>query len=636
MPPNTKPTQEDDRPVALLPGGSVELNQTAEQLGRLLDETGRYFCRGSVVVKLGQDENGSNVLKTMKPAHMPSAFESVARLCKLDKDGHEISTTCSKSNAELIMHAEPFLAALPPIHVVTNCPVLIERDGKLIQVHEYDRESGILAGGEEVPNVSLDEAKRLLTELLSGFNFVSPSDKSRALAMLISPALVFGGLLGGRAPLFLMEADKSQTGKGFLVKIMAATFGGGLKIITQRKGGVGSLDESLSTALIKGGAFISLDNLRGKTDSPAIESLLTEDTFQARTPYSENIEIDVRRVIFTATSNRAEFTTDLSNRSSVTRLLKQPDGHQFRKYNEGDILDHVPKHSQKYLAAIFAVVREWHDQGKLRTDETAHSFRSWVQTLDWIVQHILDEAPLMEDHKSAQARIANPALTWLRDVAMAVVQSGQTDEWIRTNKVLDILEHSPEDIEIPGLKDGCDLADEGTLKTVWRELGKKLGRCFHQSEDLIQLDNLHIERQEYPNDRAGTTKEYRFSLVSPMVPHAPLVAPLVKPLVSPVAPVGSEHFHTNEVTDEEKINMLGAHEGHGGHEGNTAEMTNGRPQVQVADTVICSRCTSRRYVDTEIDGGDKVRRDCADCDLFIGFVRWDVLDSKTDEEDTPF
>ena len=94
--------------------------------------------------------------------------------------------------------------------------------------------------------------------------------------------------------------------------------------------------------------------MRGQIDSPAIESFLTEDSFLARAPHQAAVDIDPRRVILHLTSNRADITIDLANRSSCVRILKQPDGFRFRKYPEGDLLDHVRANQPRYLGAVFS------------------------------------------------------------------------------------------------------------------------------------------------------------------------------------------------------------------------------------------------------------------------------------------
>ena len=385
----------------------------------------------------------------------------------------------------------------------------MERNGQLIAISDYDEESGILAAGGPIPEIPLDVAKMLLDELVADFHFATPADRSRAMAAIITPSLIHGDLLGGRAPVDLGEADDSQTGKGFRNQLTAAIYGDRVGTITQRKSGVGGLEESFNQALVAGKVFISLDNVRGKVDSPAIESFLTEVKYYARTPYHPNVEIDTKRVYVQLTSNKAEITRDFANRSSCTRILKQKPGYQFVRYPEGDILQHVQTHQVLFLGAVFAVVRAWHQAGKPKTEETQHDFRPWAQTLDWIVQNILGEAPLMDGHRETQARMTNPAMGWLREVALAIQRAGRFDEWLRTHNIVDEIHKVPE-IKIPGLKDDGDLNDEPTRDRGLQATGRYLSKSFDGSE-TIEIDNLKIEKRESPDDEWRTKQEYRFT-----------------------------------------------------------------------------------------------------------------------------
>ena len=459
-------------------------------------------------------------------------MESVARLVAIQKtkDGfEEVSTTCSETTARLIQNAGEFLARLPPIKVLSPCPVLVERNGQLVQIVGYDRLAEVLAAGEPPPYMSLDEARELLNEITSDFCYTSPADRSRHLASIITPALVLGDLLGGRAPVDLTEANESQSGKGFKNKITSAIYGTKLRTITQRKSGVGGIEESFSSALLSGAAFIALDNLRDKVDLPSLESFLTEDTFQARVPYSGDVEIDARRIIVMATSNKAEITPDLANRSSIVRILKQTDGYQFRQFSEGNILDHVLANQPLYLGAVFAVVRAWHFAGKLRTTETGHDFRRWATTLEWIVQYLLLCPPLLGGHRAAQTRMATPALTWLRDVALAVVRVGRMGQWLRTHEILDVAEAAG--LDVPGATEDTNLEDEACRVKVLRAIGKRLGGCFR--DDKATIDGVMIQRQHTPDHESRLRSEYQFTLAttpeenaySPNPPNSPRMYP---------------------------------------------------------------------------------------------------------------
>lgn len=92
---------------------------------------------------------------------------------------------CTEQNAKLIQHCAAFQELLPPIFLLSRCPVLIERDGQLVQVSGYDRDSGILAFGEPATEVPLEDAVALLSEMLGDFHFAAPADRARALAAVI-------------------------------------------------------------------------------------------------------------------------------------------------------------------------------------------------------------------------------------------------------------------------------------------------------------------------------------------------------------------------------------------------------------------------------------------------------------------
>ena len=507
----------DSLPTVFLPGGPAPITQSAITLGGLLAKTDKYYNRGGTVVTLGRDKDGRPILETLKPAGLASVFESVAKLVEYAKEKGQLvpqDAICTEQGAKLIQHCPVFQSLLPPIHLLSRCPVLIERDGTLVQVSDYDRESGILAFGEPAPDMPLEDGVALLSDMLADFHFATFADRARALAALVTPAMVFGNHLGGRAPVDLGEADASQSGKGYRAKLTAAIYGHIVKTVTQKKGGVGSMEESFATALIQGYNFISFDNVRKTIDSPALESFLTEDTFQARSPHLTAIEIDPRRVIVQLTSNRAEITPDLANRSSCVRILKQPQGYRFKHYPEGGTLEHVRANQPLYLGAVFAVVRAWHAAGKPQTDITGHDFRAWAGRLDWIVQNILRAGPLLDGHRETQVRMATPVLNWLRDVALAIRNSGFLGTWLRANDLVEIISQKS-DTELPGLPDGSDLADDEIKKTVLRAIGRRMAQCFGV-EGVRTIDGFRIERKETadPLERR-TTREYCFQAGEP-------------------------------------------------------------------------------------------------------------------------
>jgi hypothetical protein len=119
--------------------------------------------------------------------------------------------------------------------------------------------------------------------------------------------------------------------------------------------------------------------------------------------------------------------------------------------------------------------------GKPRTQDTRHDFRDWCQVMDWIVQNVFGLAPLMNGHQSAQERVSNPALGFLRALALAVEAEGKLDEPLTAGDLVEVCQ--AHDIQLPHLRPGVD------DKTARQVAGRVLGRLFK--------GGARIEREGY-------------------------------------------------------------------------------------------------------------------------------------------
>lgn len=503
-------------PEVTLPGGATTITQSAQTLGRLIGKTNTTFLRGNKVFNLQFDADDQPSLTILEPARLASDFEKVAALKKFDKDGKLAPCTCNEQAAKLILISSTFQNELPRLVLVTNCPVLVEHDAKLIQIVGYDDRTGIFAGGKRANETSTTDAVRLIEDMLDEFLFVSESDRSRAIAAVITPALVMSGLLAGRPALDLGEADESQAGKGFRNKLTAAVYNSQATTVSQRRSGVGGMEESFDSALIQGKNFIAFDNVRGSFDSPRTESFLTEDTYLARAPYTGNIEIDTKRVVVMLTSNKAEITPDLANRSCIVRIRKQPPSYVFRSFREGDLLAHIRANQSRYLGAVFSVVRAWHEAGRPRQEVGGHDFRPWAGTLSWIIENVFHAPPLLEGHRDAQARVASPNLTWLRDIAIAVDRAGRLGQPLRPAAILEIAEGlEAQQSELPE-------GDESPSAAAMA-IGRKMNSCLNKGEH-VSIDRYLITRVDVPDEGGRIKRAYIFR-DSPNGPQSPPMRP---------------------------------------------------------------------------------------------------------------
>jgi hypothetical protein len=189
-------------------------------------------------------------------------------------------------------------------------------------------------------------------------------------------------------PIDLAEANASQSGKTYRCRMVCAAYGATPYTITKRDGGVGSLDESFSVAIVSGNPFIVIDNFRGALKSAILESSLKGmGSVEIRVPHHGGAQIQTRYINWMLSSNGVQGGLDFANRVIVTRILKQLMGYMFKAWGEGDVLAHIKANQSSVLGAIFAVVIEWDNgagRGQWRRD--TNSGQWWGCWTGWCNQ----------------------------------------------------------------------------------------------------------------------------------------------------------------------------------------------------------------------------------------------------------
>ncbi len=498
-------------------GGNISITSTAKRLAEVYSNKQELFYRRGRIVTI----NREGTFEDLTPEAAQSFFEPYVQFVTYEKDdkGHLISMplVLSRPQAAALIKALLRQEKMPLVQIVTNCPVLRERNNELRVISGYDRETGILARGAQPEEMFLSQAKAIIHEMFDDFKFVSEGDRSRAFAFLLIPALQWSGLVPTRnRPFLYWEADEKGGGKGYGGYMVTATYNFSPVTVSKKKSGVGKgIDESIDTQLIGGKPFTILDNLRGKIDSEALEAFLTSEKYAARKLH-QAMTVDTSYHVVMGTSNSAQLTSDLADRSLICRIIKQPESYVFKELaKDVDILTHIQKNQPRYLGAVFRIIREWHGRGRPRTNEYRHRFREWVQPLDWMCQHLLDAAPLMGGHQETQSRASTSHLSWLRKVAQAVEKSCLLDRDLQCYQLADICDNC--EITLPGLEEGRGFSDasEKERKQVFSQIGRKLSSCFkHVNAGALVIDGFTVERREVAA-MEGSYRTYRFSKLGP-------------------------------------------------------------------------------------------------------------------------
>ena len=484
--------------VIPVPTGEISYTDAAKIIFPVMGEKRLLFMRGRTPHEIALGEQEKDILIPASPERFCNQIESMGmRVARRENGTGEMAgkpvwrtTTFPVSSVKVLFRSDAAAEHLPPIRQLANCPILTA-SGEVLAKGYHDHAGGTyISQGREPDHVPLEVAKNALMELLVGFAFVTESDRSRALASLISPALKMGGHIVDDFPVDVAEANLSQSGKTYRLKLVPRLYAELPSAVTSAKGGVGSVDELIAGALIKGRPFIILDNFRGRLDSTILEEAIRGVGWLTCRAFKSCAEVDTSPFIWQISTNGAEFTRDLANRAIITRIRKHADGHVFKTFPTGDLLSHVEANQTFYLGAIFSVIREWMKNGCPKTDESRHDFRGWCQVMDWIVQTIFQMPPLLDGHREEQARTANPALKWLRDVCHAANASKQLGRDLNTSELARIADDAG--VEFPG--------NPASQEKPAPRAGKLLGRLFRESNGKpVSVDGYTVTCREDTN-----------------------------------------------------------------------------------------------------------------------------------------
>lgn len=497
---NSVPAKPDIR----IPGGAFTVSQCAELLFRQIRPHQVLFNRGKDLVEVAQ-RNGEYEFSPINAAAAVSRFEDYARFVRVvRREGGEqesVPVAMTEQTTKLLLESRQRKEELDSIRGVLQFPLVVQRSGQLVCLQRgFDSETGLfIASADPVVEMTAQRGAQRLKDLLEDYQFQSPGDRSRALASFLTPALKFGGFIGGPIPIDVAEADDSQAGKSYRQTLVPALYNHKMSVLAVPKKGVGSLDEGICQALIRGKPFVQIDNLRGKLDSQLLESLVTANgEFNARAAYTTNTVVDASKTMFFVSSNGFEATTDLANRSSIIRQRKRP-GHIWRNFNGRNLREHIEANLPIYQGAVLAIIREWHTRGRLRTSVTDHAFQDWAQILDWIVRNVLEEAPLLDGLAEAKGRVTNPQRSFLRQVLLKLESGGRLGTPVSATNIVELCEQ--ESIAIPGLR------GDANQELGRQQVGRIMSQLFKDEDELVTEEFRVVRHKNYALTDAGNSKQ---------------------------------------------------------------------------------------------------------------------------------
>ena len=399
----------------------------------------------------------------------------------------------------------------PQLLAVTTAPTL-RGDGTILNEQGYDPSTGILFLSElswpTIPETpSLDDANRALEtmkQLIKTFPFVSRTDKSASLALILT-ALVRPGL--PTAPLFGVTAPTPGTGKSKLIDIAAVLATGKTAAVMAVPREEAELKKQLDACLMAGDPFLALDNADHPIRSEFLCQVLTQEKVRARIlGESRNLDLPTK-VILTATGNSLRFAGDLTRRVVLIKLdagMERPENRSFVE----DVLEVAKRDRVKLVVAGLTMLRAFAVSGEKASASSFGSFETWSDRVRLALIWLGEPDPLSNNEN---VREDDPE----RERLHSIIQSLPPGEW-QVGSIAKLLRedavrsdhqkrHAPLTEALYGFTDhkGLDLIGFGKYLRKHRDriidgkrivgLGKRKGSALWCIKDTRSAQSLETE-----------------------------------------------------------------------------------------------------------------------------------------------
>jgi len=269
----------------------------------------------------------------------------------------------------------------PTLHGVITAPTL-RGDGSILNAPGYDAATGLLLDprGVEFPAISeqptraeAEKALLLLDDLIKGFPFVEPHDRSVALSAILT-ASVRRSL--PTAPLHAFSAPTAGTGKGKLVDI-ACVIATGFKAAPLSHGATEEeAEKRLTSKLLAGEPFIAIDNCTRPLGGELICSVLTQEKVSPRILCFSKAPPISTGAFVAANGNNLSIVGDLTRRTLRCRIDAKVEQPESRAFANDPVEDAMTRRADLVVAAL-TILRAYHVAGRPEKPKPLGSFEAW-------------------------------------------------------------------------------------------------------------------------------------------------------------------------------------------------------------------------------------------------------------------
>jgi hypothetical protein len=376
-------TDGDAAPVVVL---DPNINMTAKRLGEIVSRLDLFEMNGELV---WFDDRGE--MKGMTGRIFRGWInEYVVIAAAYDKkSGTAVPTTMKAEDAGTILELPNFRRGVRRLRTVNRVrlPWLCAEHGliKLPWGYHAPTESYAVPGGLDYEtDVAVESAKMWFERYLGTMPFHDARSYSVQMGAML--ALYVKHLPGGGSlrPGFLWMANKQGSGKSVLAKVALYPVMGRAAAAKFKKHE--ELDKELEAFCRASVPYIFLDNVYGGIESASIDQLLTSEESTGRAMGGHGVFMVKNSPVLFVSANMPELNDDARRRFLIVDLHEKGDPNA-RKF-EHALTDTVMKSDRwrsEALAALWALVANWHEAGKPAGTEKLGSFEEFAELLGGIV-----------------------------------------------------------------------------------------------------------------------------------------------------------------------------------------------------------------------------------------------------------
>lgn len=284
----------------------------------------------------------------------------------------------------------------PELRGISTVPV-VRADGSIFTDTGYDPETRMwiqLSADLQdlvVPEAPTDDdvaaARYLLeVELLGDFPWVTPGDRARAIASILTPLI---RPIVPTAPMMLYNATQPGSGKGLLADIGALITAGERAEVQPAPEEDSELRKMLTARLIAGQTQIFLDE-RSEWSSKVLNAFLTAARWTDRIlGVSTTASVQNLATVYTA-GNGVSVSGDTSRRVLRADLAFEGENPEARSdFRHPDLRGWVRENRRQLLTALLTLVRAWYSRGCPRAVSMSRpmgSFEQWHEIVAGVLE----------------------------------------------------------------------------------------------------------------------------------------------------------------------------------------------------------------------------------------------------------